>query len=107
MIEALGVGMPGNAAIPRWTRAVTVLARMAGRRIVELVKHKISVSRILTREAFENAIAPGGDRRIDERGDPSDRPSRAASASIWTSTTFDRLGRGVHTLVNLMPSAST
>src|SRR5213592_195511 len=56
MIEALGVGMPGNAAIPAVDARRYVLARMAGRRIVELVKEKISVSRILTREAFENAI---------------------------------------------------
>src|SRR5439155_1150991 len=56
MIEALGVGMPGNAAIPAVDARRYVLARMAGRRIVERVKEKISVSRILTREAFENAI---------------------------------------------------
>ena len=53
MIEALGVGMPGNAAIPAVDARRYVLARMAGRRIVELVKERISVSRILTREAFE------------------------------------------------------
>src|SRR6266566_1510122 len=56
MVESLGVGMPGNAAIPAVDARRYVLARMAGRRIVELVKEKISVSRILTREAFENAI---------------------------------------------------
>jgi len=104
MIEALGVGMPGNAAIPAVDARRYVLARMAGRRIVELVKQKISVSRILTREAFENAIralaAIGGStnavihltavaRRIGVDLDLDD---------------FDRLGRGVHTLVNLMPS---
>ena len=104
MIEALGVGMPGNAAIPAVDARRYVLARMAGRRIVELVKEKISVSRILTREAFENAIralaAIGGStnavihltalaRRIGVDLDLED---------------FDRLGRGVHTLVNLMPS---
>jgi L-arabonate dehydrase len=104
MIEALGVGMPGNAAIPAVDARRYVLARMAGRRIVELVREKISVSRILTREAFENAIralaAIGGStnavihltaiaRRIGVELDLDD---------------FDRLGRGVHTLVNLMPS---
>ena len=104
MIEALGVGMPGNAAIPAVDARRYVLARMAGRRIVELVKEKVSLSRILTREAFENAIralaAIGGStnavihltavaRRIGVDLDLDD---------------FDRLGRGVHTLVNLMPS---
>src|SRR5213596_3406734 len=104
MVEALGVAMPGNAAYPAVDARRNVMARMAGRRIVELVKEKISVSRILTREAFENAIralaAIGGStnavihltalaRRIGVDLDLDD---------------FDRLGRGVHTLVNLMPS---
>jgi len=76
----------------------------AGRRIVELVKEKVCLSRILAKEAFENAIrvlaAIGGStnavihltalaRRIGVDLDLDD---------------FDRLGRGVHTLVNLMPS---
>ena len=104
MIEALGVGMPGNAAIPAVDARRHVLARMAGRRIVELVKENVCVSRILAREAFENAIrvlaAIGGStnavihltalaRRIGVDLDLDD---------------FDRLGRGVHTLVNVMPS---
>jgi L-arabonate dehydrase len=104
MIEALGVGMPGNAAIPAVDARRHVLARMAGRRIVELVKENVCLSRILVREAFENAIrvlaAIGGStnavihltalaRRIGVDLDLDD---------------FDRLGRGVHTLVNVMPS---
>jgi len=104
MIEALGVGMPGNAAIPAVDARRHVLARMAGRRIVELVKENVCLSRVLAREAFENAIralaAIGGStnavihltalaRRIGVHLDLDD---------------FDRLGRGVHTLVNLMPS---
>src|SRR5712664_3749698 len=56
MIEALGVGMPGNAAIPAVDARRYDLARMAGRRIVELVKEGVCLSRILAREAFENAI---------------------------------------------------
>jgi len=104
MIEALGVGMPGNAAIPAVDARRYDLARMAGRRIVDLVKENVCLSRILAREAFENAIrvlaAIGGStnavihltalaRRIGVDLDLDD---------------FDRLGRGVHTLVNLMPS---
>src|SRR5438270_11025881 len=51
MIEALGVGMPGNAAIPAVDARRHVLARMAGRRIVELVKENVCLSRVLAREA--------------------------------------------------------
>ncbi len=104
MVEALGVGMPGNAAIPAVDARRNVLARMAGRRAVELVKKDVKLSQILTREAFENAIranaAIGGStnavihliaiaRRIGVKLDLDD---------------WDTLGRDVHTLVNLMPS---
>ena len=104
MMEALGVALPGNAAIPAVDARRNVLARMAGRRVVQLVEEQICPSRILTRPAFENAIralgAIGGStnaaihliaiaRRIGVALDLDD---------------FDRAGRGVHTLVNLMPS---
>ncbi len=104
MVEALGVGMPGNAAIPAVDARRNVLARMAGRRAVELVKQGVTLSQILTRAAFENAIranaAIGGStnavihliaiaRRIGVKLDLDD---------------WDTLGRKVHTLVNLMPS---
>src|SRR5258707_3747776 len=56
MVESLGIGMPGNAAYPAVDARRNVLARMAGRRIVEMVREKLVLSKILTREAFENAI---------------------------------------------------
>ena len=56
MVEALGVGMPGNAAYPAVDARRNVLARMAGRRIVEMVKEDVQLSQILTKQAFENAI---------------------------------------------------
>src|SRR3989449_2238551 len=104
MIEALGVGMPGNAAIPAVDARRYVLARMAGRRIVELVKEKISVSRILTREAFENAI-----RALAAIGGSTNAVIHltAIARRIGVDLSlddFDRLRRRVHTLVNLVPS---
>src|SRR5471030_2418520 len=56
MVEALGVGLPGNAAYPAVDGRRNVLARMAGRRIVDMVHEDQQLSDILTREAFENAI---------------------------------------------------
>src|SRR6202171_2128006 len=56
MVEALGVGLPGNAAFPAVDARRNVIARMAGRRIVEMVKEDLKLSKILTRPAFENAI---------------------------------------------------
>ncbi len=104
MVEALGVGLPGNAAFPAVDARRNVIARMAGRRIVEMVEEDLTLSKILTRKAFENAIrtnaAIGGStnavihliavaRRIGVKLDLED---------------WDEFGRGVHTLVNLMPN---
>src|SRR4029453_14659714 len=56
MVEALGMGLPGNAAYPAVDGRRNVLARMAGRRIVDMVHEDQQLADILTREAFENAI---------------------------------------------------
>jgi L-arabonate dehydrase len=56
MVEALGVGLPGNAAFPAVDARRNLLARMAGRRIVGMVAEDLKLSKILTRPAFENAI---------------------------------------------------
>ena len=56
MVEALGIGLPGNAAYPAVDGRRNVLARMAGRRAVDMVHEDLTLSKILTREAFENAI---------------------------------------------------
>src|SRR5207237_7904460 len=56
MVEALGVGLPGNAAYPAVDGRRNVIARNAGRRIVDMVHEDLLLSRILTREAFENAV---------------------------------------------------
>jgi dihydroxy-acid dehydratase len=56
MVEALGMSLPGNAAIPAVDARRNVLARQSGRRIVEMVKEDLVMSKILTRQAFENAI---------------------------------------------------
>jgi L-arabonate dehydrase len=56
MTEALGLTLPGAAAIPAVDSRRAHTAEAAGRQIVELVKQSIRPSDILTREAFENAI---------------------------------------------------
>ena len=104
MVEALGVGMPGNAAIPAVDARRNVLARMAGRRIVELVKEGVSLSRILGKKAFENAIRAnaaigGSTNAVIHLIAIARRLGVDLGLEDW-----DRLGRGVHCLVNLMPS---
>jgi L-arabonate dehydrase len=56
MVEALGMGLPHNAAIPAVDARRQVLAHMAGRRIVEMVFEDLTMDKILTRDAFDNAI---------------------------------------------------
>jgi len=56
MVEALGLSLPGNAAIPAADARRKVLAQLSGLRIVEMVKEDLKPSDILTRNAFENAI---------------------------------------------------
>src|SRR2546423_768192 len=52
MVEALGMSLPGNAAIPAVDARRSTLAQLSGRRIVQMVQEDLCMSRILTREAF-------------------------------------------------------
>jgi dihydroxy-acid dehydratase len=104
MVEALGVGLPENAAIPAVDARRNELARMAGRRIVAMVHEDLTLSKILVREAFENAI-----RTLGAIGGSTNAVVHllAIARRIGVELTlddFDRLGRGVHCLVDLMPS---
>src|SRR3989337_1663384 len=56
MVEALGLTLPGMAAIPAVDSRRKVLAQTGGPRIVEMVKEDLRISKILTRKAFENSI---------------------------------------------------
>lgn len=56
MVEALGLSLPENAAIPAADARRKVLAQLSGLRIVEMVKEDLKLSDILTIKAFENAI---------------------------------------------------
>ena len=60
MVEALGLALPDNAAIPAVDSRRYAQAHLAGRRIVELVEQDVRISQILTRAAFENAIRVNG-----------------------------------------------
>jgi len=54
--EALGVQLPGAAAIPAVDSRKFTLAHLSGRRIVKMVEEDLKLSKILNRKAFENAI---------------------------------------------------
>ena len=104
MVESLGVGLPHNAAIPAVDSRRNLLARLAGRRIVEMVREDLKLSKILTKQAFENAIrvngAIGGSTNaVIHLLAIAGRVGVDLSLDDW-----DRMGRGVPTIVDLMPS---
>ena len=104
MVEALGIGLPDNAAIPAVDARRRVLAHMAGRRIVELVDADVRMSRIMTRQAFENAIRVNG-----AIGGSTNAVIHliAIAGRLGVELTlddWDRLGRDIPTIVDLMPS---
>lgn len=56
MAEALGMTLPGNAAIPAADARRNRIAQLSGRRAVEMVHEGLTIDRVLKRDAFENAI---------------------------------------------------
>src|SRR6516225_9789260 len=104
VVEALGMGLPMNAAIPAADSRRYVLAHMAGRRIVQMVHEDLRMSKILTRPAFENAIRAvaaigGSTNAVIHLLAIAGRIGVDLSLQDW-----DVLGRDVPCLVNLMPS---
>ncbi|ROT99638.1 dihydroxy-acid dehydratase [Marinobacter sp. R17] len=102
--ESLGTSLPHNAAIPAVDSRRYVLAQMSGNRIVEMVHEDLRLSKILTREAFENAIrvnaAIGGSTNaVVHLKAIAGRIGVDLSMEDWT-----RIGRGTPTIVDLQPS---
>ncbi len=106
MVEALGISLPGNAAIPAVDARRNTLAQLTGRRIVEMIEEDLRMSQILTRKAFENAIranaAIGGSTNAVIH-----LIALAARVGVpLCLDDFDRLGDGMPCLVDLQPSGT-
>ncbi len=104
MVEALGVGLPGNAAYPAVDGRRNVIARNAGRRIVDMVHEDLLLSKILTPQAFENAI-----KTLAAIGGSTNAVIHllALAGRIGLPLKledFDRLASELPCLVNLQPS---
>jgi dehydratase ilvD1 len=104
IVEAMGLSLPYNAALPAVDARRRTLAHLSGVRIVDMVREDVRLSRIATREAFENAIlahaAIGGSTNAVLH-------LLALAGRLGVSlelADFDRLGRQAPLLVNLMPS---
>lgn len=104
MVEALGIALPHNAAIPAVDSRRQALAQITGRRIVEMVHEDLTLSKILTPEAFQNAIrvngAIGGSTNaVLHLIAIARRIGTPLSLEDW-----DKFGRNVPTIVDLQPS---
>ncbi|RZI65349.1 MAG: dihydroxy-acid dehydratase, partial [Variovorax sp.] len=104
MAEALGTSLPHNAAIPAVDARRYVLAHMSGMRMVQMVHEGVTLSKILTRAAFENAIrvnaAIGGSTNaVIHLKAIAGRMGIPLELEDWTA-----IGRGTPTLVDLQPS---
>ena len=104
LAEALGMSLPGNAAIPAPYRERGQMAYMTGRRIVDMVEEDLTPSKIMTRQAFENAIAVntaiGGSTNA-----PNHLNAIAAHLGIeLTVADWEKHGYDLPLLVNLQPA---
>ena len=104
MVEALGLSLPNNASIPASDARRKVISQLSGRRIVEMVKEDVTLSKILTRQAFENAImvnaAIGGSTNFVIH-------LLAIAGRIGVDLNiddFDKYSQGIPLLANIQPS---
>lgn len=104
MVESLGLTLSGASAIPAADSRKKVMAQLSGRRIVEMVKENLTIDKVLTREAFENAImtnsAVGGSSNFVIH-------LTAIAGRIGVDLSiddFDNIGSKIPLLLNLMPS---
>ena len=104
LAEALGMSLPGCATIPAPYGERAQMAYLTGKRIVEMVREDLRPSRVLTREAFENAIvvnsALGGSTNA-----PWHLRAMARHAGVELDMDdWDRIGYDIPLLVNVMPA---
>ena len=105
LVEAMGLSLPTNGALPAVDARRMALAHLTGKRIVEMVDEELRPSEILTREAFINAIvtnaAVGGSSNAVVH-------LLAIAGRVGVELNLDDidLGKQVPLLVNCMPSGS-
>ncbi|MCX5516738.1 dihydroxy-acid dehydratase [Kaistia algarum] len=104
MVEALGIALPQNAAIPAVDSRRNVLANTAGLRIVDMVREDLKLSKILTKAAFENAIRVNGAIGGSTNAVVHLLAIAGRVGVDLTLADWDRLGQDIPTILNLQPS---
>ena len=105
LVEAMGLSLPTNGALPAVDARRMALAHLTGKRIVEMVDEELKPSEILSREAFINAIltnaAVGGSSNVVVH-----LLAIAGRVGIGLNLDDIDLGKHVPLLVNCMPSGA-
>ncbi len=105
LVEAMGMSLPTNAALPAVDARRTALAHLTGKRIVEMVEEALAMSQVLTRASFENAIianaAVGGSTNAVVH-----LLAIAGRVGVDLALSDFEIGAEIPLLVNCMPSGT-
>jgi dihydroxy-acid dehydratase len=104
MAEALGMSLPGCAAIPGPYRERAQIAYATGKRAVELVRENLKPSDIMTRAAFENAIVAASAIGASTNCPPHVNAIARHMGVELTNDDWDRIGYEIPLLVNMQPA---
>jgi len=104
MAEALGMSLPGCAAIPAPHRDRQQMGYRTGRRIVEMVHEDLRPSKVMTRKAFENAIVAASALGASTNCPPHVTAIARHMGVELEIGDWDRIGYRIPLLVNLMPA---
>ncbi|MGN6319257.1 IlvD/Edd family dehydratase [Trinickia sp.] len=104
LAEALGMSLPGCASIPAAYRERGQMAYVTGKRIVDLVREDVRPSKILTREAFENAIVVASALGASTNCPPHLIAIARHMGIELSLDDWQRLGADVPLLANCMPA---
>jgi dihydroxy-acid dehydratase len=102
--EALGMSLPGCAAIPGPHRDRYEMAYWTGRRIVEMIREDLRPSKVMTRKAFENAIVAASALGASTNVPPHITAVARHMGVELDVTDWDRIGYAIPLLTNLMPA---
>ncbi len=106
MAEALGMSLTGCAAIPAPYRERGQMAYATGRRAVGLVQEDLRPSKILTRDAFENAIVCASAIGASTNCPPHINAIARHIGVALSNDDWDRIGYEIPLLVNMMPAGA-
>jgi len=104
LAEALGMSLPGCAAIPAPHRERAQMAYRTGIRAVEIVREELTPRKVLTKEAFENAILVASALGASTNCPPHLIAIARHAGVDLTLDDWQRVGHSVPMLVNLQPA---